>query len=190
MGIPIAPFSIVEIQEVLINVAPPELRQVGHGLAFGSVQNDGMTLDLGRCTANLVDASDRRNIIAFDWWVRNEDRKLTEHGGNVNLLWNDNSRRVVVFDHNLAFDESFNTADFFAEHVFRTDWYDVAGDFFYREEYQKRFAHALSFFEGACDAMPIDWRPDFDGQPVSPSERLIFDKLRLYDAYGYWDTKK
>jgi hypothetical protein len=35
----------------------------------------------------LVPVALALDVLVFDWWLRNEDRHLTESGGNPNLLW-------------------------------------------------------------------------------------------------------
>lgn len=35
----------------------------------------------------MVEAATATDVLVFDWWVRNEDRHLTEMSGNPNLLW-------------------------------------------------------------------------------------------------------
>jgi hypothetical protein len=75
-------------------------------------------------------------LLLLDLWIRNEDRTLSEHGGNPNLLlrpipplldddpegavWKDGARREMLwaYDFNMAFDTKFNREQFFEVHVF------------------------------------------------------------------------
>jgi hypothetical protein len=60
-------------------------------------------------------------LLVFDWWVENADRSLSPHGGNPNLLWRASENKLLVIDHNLAFDADFDEASFFTTHVFRQE---------------------------------------------------------------------
>ena len=75
-------------------------------------------------------------LLLLDLWIQNEDRSLSELGGNPNLLvtqipplpaddpegalWVDQPRREMLwaYDFNLAFDPDFNRERFFGAHVF------------------------------------------------------------------------
>jgi hypothetical protein len=54
----------------------------------------------------------------FDWWIQNEDRSLGDKGGNPNILVSLSDKSMRVIDHNIAFDDSWSSSTFFANHVF------------------------------------------------------------------------
>jgi hypothetical protein len=105
-----------------------------------------------------VPEAQRRDVIAFDWWVQNADRNLTPSGGNPNLLWNPaDDGSLVVIDHNLAFDAEFSAEDFVKLHVFAGDIPAMFSDFLMRDAYTARFRQALGIWEDACATLPTSW---------------------------------
>lgn len=164
-GLPVPPFSQVEIDDAL---ARSREQQGDHdlaaGLAFGSqrvanVRDFEPTL-LAQCKLQF-----RRDLVAFDWWVRNADRTLGEMSGNPNLLWVTGGDGPVVIDHNLAFDEHFDAALFPQTHVFRADFAVIAGDLVLRDEYQQRFTALLPLLDAIWPELPHNWTHHDDGQP-------------------------
>ena len=65
-------------------------------------------MELTASTVMEVPVNLQQDVLAFDWWIRNSYRYLTEKGGNPNLFWQPDSHGLVVIDHNLAFDAEFN----------------------------------------------------------------------------------
>jgi hypothetical protein len=102
-----------------------------------------------------IDKQLRRDVLMFDAWVRNEDRSLTQKGGNPNLLWSENS--LYVIDHNLIFDKGFATGIFLDTHVFRTEITEILQDFLLREHYQTKMQDALTVWSSAWDTLPEEW---------------------------------
>lgn len=145
LGLPIPPYAIVEVPKELIELgAQPDLTQLGSGPAFGSLLLQ--VTELTAVQVPKVPPALQRDVLAFDWWIRNADRTLTDLGGNPNLFWDTSSDELVVLDHNLAFDPGFNTEEFVQLHAFRTQW-QLARQERSREEYAKRFMTALSGWE-------------------------------------------
>lgn len=127
LGLPIAPFEIVEIPEALLAVAMrDDLNDLGVGKAFGSRKMP--VVELSVSLIDQVPEEIQRDVLAFDWWVRNADRSLGELGGNPNLFWDANNAALVVIDHNQAFDPGFSAQDFVESHVFRSHWNALIGD--------------------------------------------------------------
>ena len=93
----------------------------------------------------------------FDWWVRNADRILTEEGGNPNLLWDQAADRLVMIDHNLAFDPRFDPNEFADFHVFRGLVASVFEDLDQRLRYARRLKNAVTEFQAICDTLPEEW---------------------------------
>lgn len=106
-GLPLPPYSIATVPEELIEAdLTGWLHDLGVGEVFASQRINAV--ELTEVHRELVPAAVRRDVIAFDWWVRNGDRNLTVAGGNPNLLWNpEGEGSLVVIDHNLAFDPDF-----------------------------------------------------------------------------------
>jgi hypothetical protein len=85
-GLPVAPFTLVSIDDDFAQF----LRTSGNvhlvaGLAFGS------RAILKACEFEITLIPNckpvfRRDLVAFDWWIRNADRTLGHYSGNPNLL--------------------------------------------------------------------------------------------------------
>ena len=94
-GLPIAHFERVEVPQALIQTAlRPDLWELGSGSAFGSRRHD-FAQELTVSHLDLIDHAVQQDILVFDWWVHNQDRTLTEKGGNPNLLWDQGGGHVV-----------------------------------------------------------------------------------------------
>lgn len=156
LGLPIAPFEIVEVPEELIEPdSRLELNELGAGPAFGSLRQEVMEL----ASSAILDVPDQlqRDVLAFDWWIRNEDRLLTARGGNPNLFWHPDSHELVVIDHNQAFDADFDPENFLDNHVFAGCQRQVFSDMHRRPEYNERFAAALDGWQKIQETIPPEW---------------------------------
>lgn len=166
-GLPVADFDIVEVPINLINWTDAETQlDLGAGLAFGSrilphVQEFNVSL------ISKVDLRLRRDILVFDWWVKNADRTLTILGGNPNLLWDQSQNKLAVIDHNQAFDNNFDNLRFSQSHVFSAEIGSVFDDMVERMNYQDRLSDAFASFSVTCDNMPPEWWWIDDGVPAN-----------------------
>jgi len=119
-GLPVPPFQIALLDNRLVDgyggVAASELKG---GYVFASKQVSSVT-ELKFETVKKIHTQLKLSILIFDLWVENEDRTLTEKGGNPNLLWKTDESGLYVIDHNLIFDDEFNKADFGGTHVFKS----------------------------------------------------------------------
>ncbi len=147
LGLPIAPFSIATVPEELVDAdLDGWLADLGHGEVFASQRVCGVEF----CEAHRHHVSNtlRRDVLAFDWWIRNGDRSLTPKGGNPNPLWNPTDEgTLVVIDHNLAFDLAFGIDDFVDVHVFSDEVRALFSDFVARQAYVGRFGAALASWD-------------------------------------------
>lgn len=166
LGLNIPPFSLVQVPEQLHAELPPDLRQVGWLPAFGSRCHHATGwLELGM--APSVPTMVQRDVLVFDWWVRNSDRLV----GNPNLLWDVQNSSLVVIDHNLALAEDFDATDFLEHHVFGSQWGGL--DLVTKAEYERRLTDALPAATSALSFAPEEWMwensefdmpANFDGQ--------------------------
>jgi hypothetical protein len=84
LGLPIAPFAIAHVpSELMAADFSGWMGELGEGAAFASRKVLGQELAMAQVAD--IDVALRRDVLVFDWWVRNADRSLTMHGGNVNL---------------------------------------------------------------------------------------------------------
>lgn len=115
-GLNIPPFSLVYISDDLIDSYGTEVKnELGAGIAFASLFIDN-TIQLTYEHIAHIPLEAQYAVLLFDYWVRNEDRTLTKHGGNPNILWH--NKELLVIDHNLIFDNNFNDDLFKSTHVF------------------------------------------------------------------------
>ena len=82
-------------------------------------------------------------IYVFDHWIKNGDRTLTPHGGNVNLLLDLNADSLVAFDHNLAFSDTYSPREL-QGHVGRPSWQRVCDLVGFRERLAETLVYAHS----------------------------------------------
>lgn len=186
-GLPIAPFAQVSLDDGFAQF----LQRAGNrhlvaGLAFGSrvapnTREFEPTL-VARCTPEF-----RRDLVAFDWWVRNADRTLGDYSGNPNLLWDTERMTPVVIDHNMAFDLEFEPAKFLDTHIFRADLTVLKADLVMRAEYEQRFSSLVPLLEDIWTELPQNWLETEDGVPrFSQSEfHSVLDRV---NHPQFWDT--
>jgi len=103
-GLPIADYAMAQVPVELVSFGVrADIRELGAGLVFASRRLPHVQ-ELTPTTRDLVPDSVALDVLVFDWWLHNEDRHLTESGGNPNLLWDVTGEQLAVIDHNLAFD--------------------------------------------------------------------------------------
>lgn len=155
LGLPLPEFTVVQAKQSLIDLYP-EGRDLGSAPAFASAKVEHVQ-ELTISHLNDVDAALQRDVLVFDWWTRNQDRTLTTLSGNPNLMWDAAGKRLVVIDHNLAFDREFSTAGFSETHVFHEQIPRVFHDLAERGRYAQRLRKALAVWPAACNNAPSEW---------------------------------
>ena len=169
LGLPIAHYALANVPQELMDAdLTGQLADLGAGSVFASQKVMGQELGIAQVANLSLDV--RRDVLVFDWWVRNADRCLTARGGNVNLLWqphalvrNEDDDRMAtgqlsVIDHNLAFDEAFSAQDFCQTHVFAADLAETFSDFVLRQSYKDRLSQALASLSYAWNNVPSAWQ--------------------------------
>lgn len=152
LGLPIADFSLVKIDSLLVNALPEDMQDIGEGIAFGS-KGVEQALWFEQASAHRVSKSIQRSVVAFDWWIKNMDRSK----GNPNLLL-DSDKELVVIDHNNAFDIDFKADKFIDEHIFSEEAKQLFANYIEKAEWQKLFRNALPLFEQALSCAPDGWK--------------------------------
>lgn len=171
LGIPM--FKMAEVPRALIEGSTrTDARDLGEGLAFASIRiEDGQELTWSSAQGWSTEVM--ATLLLLDLWLQNEDRSLSEFGGNPNLLvtkvpplpdwdaegtlWKDQPRREMLwaYDFNLAFDEHFSRQQFLQSHVFGSllkQW--PAG---FRERMEPRLAQALDELPKIIAELPEEW---------------------------------
>ncbi|EQD26349.1 hypothetical protein B2A_15680 [mine drainage metagenome] len=156
LDLPIPPFTLLEVPAELVAALGAEGGALGASTAFGSRLESGVQ-DFAIAQLRNVDVALRRRLLAFDWWVENADRTLSELGGNPNLLWRAAGDALLVIDHNLAFDREFDESTFFATHVFHGDASALFEDWINWTDAANRLRAALPSFDEALASMPEQW---------------------------------
>lgn len=198
LGLPVPIFAIATVPDELIEADfSGWLRELGAGSVFASQCVSAQDFTVSQVSA--VPLEQRRDVLMFDWWVRNADRALTARGGNVNLLWRPVSAAVaeadpavglVVIDHNLAFSPDFSAAHFCASHVFAADLADTFSDYSLHDAYSERFADAMTFFQVGWDNLPLEWVYVDPEQTVPTNYPLneVKGHLRRAQQPDFWRT--
>lgn len=175
------PFALVQLDEALVCELPKEWRSIGSLPAFGSCEQVQVTwLEPGMC--HLVPPELQRQVVTFDWWVRNADRLCS----NTNLLWNIEHQSLVMIDHNLAFDRQFDAVEFSTQHVFADQWSVLASDLVEQANHAEWLHSALGAATHAVAAAPEEWLRSRNHLPqavlfaLRPPES---DDAQRHDAY-------
>lgn len=157
MGLPIPEFALTTMPALPAGSPFFSLKgDLGFGVLFAS-KRVATLMELDLSQAKHVPEETRRNIAAFDYWVSNGDRTLTEFGGNPNLFWDLSSDSLVVLDHNLAFDASLTKDELLALHAFRADLAAIFSERALRRHYSEIFSGILVGWDAIMSQIPEDW---------------------------------
>lgn len=141
--------------------------------------------------AKEVPAALRRDILLFDWWIKNSDRQLSARGGNPNLLWEPDNRELVVIDHNVAFEAGLIFDEIIEYHIFKYEAPGAFGDFVRRREYTQCLSSALGRWEAIRADIPLEWLY-LDTEmldPISLSLNTVHGLLRQLEDDDFWDWR-
>jgi len=200
LGVPV--FSMAEVPEALIEAnTPRDIRDLGAGRVFASLRIDEGQ-ELTWLTAQGWPEETMALLLLLDSWIQNEDRSLSEHGGNPNLLvtqipplpaddpkgalWVDQPRREMLwaYDYNLAFDPDFNRGRFFDVHVFGRmlkQWPEG-----FRERMEPRMKDALAEVPAIFAELPLEWL-HVDGDEILPVQ-LDMQRVRSVLELPFTDS--
>ncbi len=127
-----------------------------------------------------VDLHLQARLLAFDWWVANSDRVFIDGAGNPNLLWAEDQQRLVVIDHNLAFEPSL-MAEFWQNHAFRDARLVWSAEF--RETMSAEFRAALGYLPTIWREVPEEWTEVESGISLTDIESLLWRFDREADRF-------
>lgn len=192
MGLPLPDFAIADVPTALVDGSDRlDIKDLGAGLAFASKRLDGAR-ELTWEESTHFPKETQAKVLLFDWWVQNEDRTLTQWGGNPNLLVTDDGNhasRLWVFDFNLAFDESFSPENFRANHVFRGvrgEWPDG-----FRQQMASDMAETLAQLDGFFSDLPLEWQylEGDENLPVQLDKNLVLETTEraFREADAFWN---
>lgn len=189
-NLPIPEFCIVDVPQYLVDPDVGDYSDLGAGLAFGSRYVEAL-MEITRERAGKVSLELQRDVVVFDWWIKNQDRTLGAIHGNPNLFLEPKHGQLVVLDHNCAFDEEFNAEIFVTEHVFSSVIDSTFNDLALRAGYGSRFDDAIGGWAEYCSGLPEEWLY-VDGDP---SGELRVDLNRLFEGLSkhvfenFWVTQ-
>ncbi|WP_051927694.1 HipA family kinase [Ruegeria halocynthiae] len=166
LSLPIPEFEIAQLPD--LSIFPEDEnspRSLGFGQVFASKRVPNLD-DLDHSLIEQVPAELRRDVAVFDYWVGNEDRTLTETGGNPNLFWDVSGSCLTVFDHNLAFSDEYSLENALELHPFRVDLLEVLSDDASKAKYATRFLGVLTQWTQICSMIPDDWLFKDMGQTI------------------------
>lgn len=186
MGLPVAGIQQVRISPELIAGNSEYETDLGQGVAFGSLKVEAaerLSLDFIRHD----EGGQLSRVLLFDWWVRNSDRALTEIGGNPNLLWEIGRRRVVMIDHDNAFDSHFDSIAFRDFHALRT--HQDAWDSERRKVMADWLDDGLSRLDAIWSEIPEEWlvNPHGESRCGLDKEGLLAVLSSFRNSPDFWE---
>ncbi len=191
LNLPIATFVLAYVPEELLDHAESSVRRdLGAGWVFASRRQAAKKFNFS--TIAHVPLELQQLVFAFDWWIANADRTLSQYGGNPNLLWEPGDKpktgQLLVIDHNQAFDPDFSKADFINTHVFSEQGQAILSDAWRQQQYTNKFILALRSWQNICDAIPAEWW-FFDEEMTLPSNFKLgaaYQQLMRCTAQDFW----
>lgn len=179
-GLPVPAFALVEMNPRLFEFDPDARRSLGEGIGFGSQYVESL-IELGRIKLEDTDQAVLARLFLFDYWISNADRTGTEYGGNSNLFMNVETRDIVVVDHNLAFDQKFDSDGGFEHHICRDFWFNRAADFWSQAAVLADMEKAIALVDPLFEHLPKEWT---DSAPTIRDE--IDRALARYQTDAFW----
>lgn len=170
-GLPIPTFQVMDVPAELLAITRSEWQVIGAGPAFASLVQEGRQW-LEPSMRKQVPQELRRDVLVFDWWVRNMDR----FDDNPNLLWDGAGKQITVIDHDLAFNPDFWPGLFRDHHIFAEDWDGVFSDLVAQAGYSARLMSALPALDIACHNAPPAWH--WETLKMARPFRFEFDFVR------------
>lgn len=155
-GLPVPGFQIAYLDHSLVNAfGGKAITELKGGYVFASKKVASVT-ELKFETIKMLSDDLKKEVLLFDLWTENEDRTLSEKGGNPNLLWKSDTSELYVIDHNLIFDSHFNQSNFWDTHVF-LHAFEQQDDIVEKLAFENRMKKALACWRAAWDKMPEEW---------------------------------
>ncbi|MEQ1528758.1 MAG: HipA family kinase [Methylococcales bacterium] len=172
-GLPVPKFEIAFLDSALANAyGGKAVSELKGGYVFASKQITSVT-ELKFETIKTIDTQLKLSILIFDLWVENEDRTLSEKGGNPNLLWKSDDSGLYVIDHNMIFDENFNVASFWETHAFQALLINKQDDVVEKLDFEAKMQEALTYWQSAWSKIPEEWiENNNDTQCFDPTKHL------------------
>ncbi len=184
-GLPIPEYDLLEMPNLICRYDDDLNRRFGGLPCFGSLYVDNLQefslLSLKKVSPKLL-----QDIFIFDYWVMNDDRNYTAHGGNPNLFVDPSGKDVCVVDHNLAFSQDIDFNKFKELHVGRNAWYSEAEQgLLIVLEYQARMSSALTDCGNLIRLIPQEWFEE-DGSSREYFDEILMPRLMQFNTENFW----
>ncbi|EIG23648.1 HipA family kinase [Haemophilus paraphrohaemolyticus] len=192
IGLPSPQFCFVDITEKSTQYVSAQWRSaLPPGSAFGSafIRNAKVAKTAQAKNVNYLSEPEQKLLYMFDLWILNSDRTASQIGtGNINLLFDETQQKILVIDHNLAFDETA----IFNEHIFSPQNRDWELDWVDKETFTQKAIDTLTKFDHIYQSIPDDWFPldDEAFQQMETKIRKIQSILNRIKEEHYWDNIK
>jgi hypothetical protein len=155
-GLPVPPMRLLETPDTLFKSDNSDAaHDLGIGYAVGSRQIPGVG-ELRYDEIPLIPTELQQAVLLFDYWVQNEDRTLSNLGGNPNLLLNKSTSELYAIDYNLILPSAFDAASFWQTHVFRHAFQQPVGQA-QQQQFEHNMQSALSQWLKAWQQLPDEW---------------------------------
>ncbi len=188
LGLPIAPFNFVRVPRELYELGRnSNLSGLGFGMMFGS-EHIPESNELSILNLDSIGIGLKRDIAAFDWWIMNGDRTLTDVGGNPNILWSERTKSPVIIDHNLSFDQDVTLHSQLAGHIFAGALAEICDAPILQAEYNARFNQAVSELPNIIDDIPARWHYVDDHETIEIAFSIAATEgvLRRHTMPAFW----
>ena len=167
IGLPIADFSLVSVSSESSKKFPSKYSELGSGVGFGSAAPFSLHHELWHSTVEATsDDALWAELLAFDAWIQNEDRKLGPLGGNPNTLYLPAAPLpILLIDHDSAFDPDFDSQNFVGDHLagFKAEeWLDEKK----RARWTAGALKARESLDGVWETIPEQWLVNSYGEPI------------------------
>lgn len=164
-------------------VQSKQAAHLGKGTVFGS-RREPNVVEIRPADVPMIELKLRAQVLAFDWWLMNPDRTLTEDAGNPNLLWDEARQQLVVMDHNLAFSPSL-MGSFWEDHAFREAERLWTATFC--EDMSAKFSKALSELPEIWAELPEDWTEIPTDLTFAAIEQVL--SKPIHEAKQFWSPR-
>ncbi|KUM02754.1 hypothetical protein AWB61_03045 [Chromobacterium sp. F49] len=176
---------MLEVSEELHEELTKDLKGIGKGMLFGLQECPSVrwfeAADVYRTTEKF-----RRDLLVFDYWISNDDRTP----GNSNLLYSDTNNKVIVIDHNLAFNEHVSRQSLIENHIFSEEWPKICADLVSRAQYAERIEQAFLRWDAARGFLPEYWKYENDEYDILVDFDIEHAHTRLgcFRSQEFWEA--
>ncbi|WP_431786100.1 HipA family kinase [Vibrio harveyi] len=183
LGLPIPDFEIAYVDRTLLRYGSYSLDE---GDWFASKFEPNVQ-DLVYSAVGNLDPETLKLLFIFDYWIKNNDRTLTEKGGNPNVFIKPDGNSIIVLDHNLAFcptfDEEWEEKKML--HVGASAWFQEQLSLYDREFFTEKMGQAISTLDEI--EIPEEWSDNCAIDSIMEDIRLT---LSRYETEEFWEGIK